>query len=81
MPFGAYEYLILPMGVMPALDLFQARMVHMFTDMKEWCPFLYIDGILHFKGDMFKQHLLILDKTLQLIGKYNLQVSTEKSRF
>jgi hypothetical protein len=30
MPFGAYECLTLPMGVMPALDLFQARMVHIF---------------------------------------------------
>jgi hypothetical protein len=28
MPFGAFEYLTLPMGVMPASDLFQARMVH-----------------------------------------------------
>ena len=34
MPFGAYECLTLPIGVMPASDLFQARM-DMFADMKE----------------------------------------------
>ncbi len=33
MPFGAYECLTLPMGVMPASDLFQARMVHLFAEM------------------------------------------------
>jgi hypothetical protein len=35
MPFEAYECLTLPMGVMPASDLFQARMVHIFADMNE----------------------------------------------
>jgi hypothetical protein len=35
MPFGAYECLTLPMGVMPALELFQSRMVHMFADMNK----------------------------------------------
>ena len=49
MPFGAYECLTLPMGVMPASDLFQARMVHIFADKNNKRPFPYIDDILHFK--------------------------------
>jgi hypothetical protein len=81
MPFGAYECLTLPMGVMPASDLFQARMVQIFAEMDERRPFPYIDNILHFKGDTFEQHLLILDEILRLIGKSGLQVSAEKSRF
>jgi hypothetical protein len=81
MPFGAYECLTLPMGVMPASDLFQARMVHIFAELDEQRSFPYIDDILHFKGDTFEQHLSILDEILGLIGKSGLQVSAEKSRF
>ncbi len=44
MPFGAYECLTLPMGVMPATDLFEARMVHIFAEMNERRPFPYIDA-------------------------------------
>jgi hypothetical protein len=80
MLFGAYECLTLVMGVMPALDLFQARMVHIFVGMDERRPFPYINDILNFKGDMFEQHLSILEEILGLIGKNGLQVSAEKSR-
>jgi hypothetical protein len=69
------------MGVMPASDLFQARMVHIFAGMDEQRPFPYINNILHFKGDTFERHLSILDEILGLIGKNGLQVSAEKSRF
>jgi hypothetical protein len=81
MPFGAYKCLTLPIGVMPALDLFQSRMVHMFANMNEQRPFLYINDILHFKGTLFEEHISILDKILTLVGKSGLQVSAEKSRF
>ncbi len=80
MPFGAYECLILPMGVMPATDIFQARMVHVFADMGERRPFPYVDDILHFKGGSFEQHLEILNEILSLLAKCGLQVS-DKSRF
>jgi hypothetical protein len=61
MPFGAFECLTLPMGVMPASDLFQARMVHTFAEMGDQCSFPYIDNILHFKGSTFDEHIEILD--------------------
>ena len=80
MPFGAYECLTLPMGVMPATDLFQARMVHVFADMDERRPYPYIDDILHFKGDTFEEHLAILNEILQLLIACGMQVS-DKSRF
>ena len=57
MPFGAFECLTLPMGVMPASDLFQARKVHTFAEMGDQRPFPYIDDILHFKGATFKEHI------------------------
>ena len=81
MPFGAFECLTLPMGVMPASDLYQARMVHIFAPMKSLRLFPYIDDVLHFKGATFEEHLNILDKILRQIGQAGLQVSTEKSRF
>ena len=44
-PFGAYECLTLPMGVMPASDIFQARMVDLFADVGKTRPYPYIDDI------------------------------------
>ncbi len=67
MPFGAYEYIALPMGVMPATDLFQARMTHLFEDMGDNQPFPYIDDILHFKGATLEEQLTILDEILKRI--------------
>ena len=51
MPFRVYECLMLPMGVMPASDLFQYRMVHIFADMGKDHPLPYIDDILHTKRE------------------------------
>ena len=70
MPFVAFECLTLPMGVMPASDLFQSRMVHMFAGMNEWRPFPYINNDLHFKGTTFEEHISILDEILTLIGEH-----------
>jgi len=80
-PFGAYECLTLPMGVMPASDIFQARMVDLFTNMGKNRPNPYSDDILHFKGDTFKEHIRILGQILQLFESIGMQVSVEKSRF
>ena len=59
-PFGAYECLTLPMGVMPASDIFQAQMVDLFANMGKNRPYPYIDDILHFKGGTFEEHIEIL---------------------
>jgi hypothetical protein len=61
-PFGAYQCLTLPMEVMSALDIFQARMVDLFASMGKNRPYPYIDDILHFKGDMFEEHLRLSAK-------------------
>ena len=80
-PFGAYECLTLPMGVMPASDIFQARMVDLFANMGKNRPYPYIDDILHFKGDTFEEHIEILCKILKLLTKMGMQISVEKSCF
>jgi hypothetical protein len=80
-PFGAYECLTLPMGVMPASDIFQARMVDLFANMGKNRPYPYINDILHFKGDTFEEHIEILCEILKLLTKMGMQISVEKSRF
>jgi hypothetical protein len=69
------------MGIMLALDLFQSQMVHLFSEANNQQPFLYMDNIFHFKGLTFKEHILILNKILQLIGINGMQVSADKSQF
>jgi hypothetical protein len=50
----------LPMGVKPATDIFQARMVSVFMSMPKNRPKPYIDDIFHGKGSAFDEHLEIL---------------------
>ena len=81
MPYGGNECLPLPMGVMPATDLFQARMTQLFADMGDNQPFPCIDDILHFKGATLEEHITILDEILKKIEQSGLRVSSEKSHF
>ncbi len=81
MPIGFYSCTVLPMGVMPATDIFQSRMVSIFADMGPEKPIPYINDIIHSKGATFKLHLDILDKIFQHLGKAGMQVDTDKSKF
>ena len=38
MPFGLFECLVLPQGVKPATDIFQARIMALFTPMWDLTP-------------------------------------------
>jgi hypothetical protein len=51
--FGVFECVVLPMGVKPATDIFQARMVSVFMSMPKNRPKPYIDDIFHRKGSAF----------------------------
>ena len=62
--FGFFECCVLPMGIKPATDIFQSRMVGIFQPMKENRPNPYIDNIFHGKGKDFDKHLTILDNIL-----------------
>lgn len=57
-PFGFYECCVLPIGVSPATDKFQARTIGPFAPMaKPKRPDPYIDDILHTNGKNFGEHL------------------------
>ncbi len=69
------------MGVMPATDIFQSRMVSIFADMGPEKPIHHINDIIHLKGATFKLHLDVLDKIFQHLGKDGMQVNADKSKF
>ena len=81
MPFGFFECLVLPMGVTPATDIFQARMVSVFASMGENRPSPYIDDILLTKGATFEEHLNLLEICLRLLMEAGMQVNAKKSNF
>ena len=81
MPFDCFEYCQLPMGIMPATNIFQARIVSTFQGMREKRPHPYIDDIFHSKGGNFEEHLTILDEILRRLKKDGWQVNAIKSLF
>ena len=60
--FGFFSPCVLPIGVRPATDIFQSRMVGIFMSMEADKPNPYIDDIFHGKGDDFDSHLNILNE-------------------
>ncbi len=79
MPFGLFECQVLPMGVKPATDIFQSRIVRLFAPMQDCAPSSYLDDNLHIKGKDFIEHLSILDEVLTQIEEAKLQVNAKKS--
>ena len=78
-PFGFYECQVLPMGVMPATDIFQSRMVDIFAAMIEDEPDPYIGDILQCQGANFEEHLAGLDEILRRLKEAGMQVNLNKS--
>jgi hypothetical protein len=77
--FGVFECVVLPMGVKPATDIFQARMVYVFMSMPKDRPKPYIDDIFHGKGPSFDEHLEILAEIIRLLRLPGMQVNLDKS--
>ena len=78
-PFGFFECCVLPMGVKPATDIFQSRMVEIFISMSVNKPNPYIDNIVQGKGKDFNDHLIIRDNIFQQLKEAGMQVNLTKS--
>ena len=76
--FGIFECCVLPMGIKPATDIFQSRMVGIFHGMPNK-PNPYIDDIFYGKGEDFDSHLSILDDIFQHLSDHSMQVNLDKS--
>jgi recombinational DNA repair protein (RecF pathway) len=69
------------MGVKPATDIFQARMMSAFMSMPKDRPKPYIDDIFHGnKGSSFDEHLEILVEIFRLLRLSGMQVNLDKSK-
>ena len=77
--FGSFECCVLSMGMKPATDIFQSRMVGVFQQMRANKPNPYIDDIFHGKGKTFDEHLPILDEIFQQLKEHGMQVNLDKS--
>ena len=77
--FGFFECRVLPMGIRPATDIFQSRMVGIFMSMGTSKPNPYIDDIFHGKGSDFDSHLEILNEIFQRLKEAGMQVNLTKS--
>ena len=77
--FGFFECCVLPMGIKPATDIFQSRMVGVFQPMTKNKPNPYIDDIFHGKGDDFDSHLDILSEIFTRLLEAGMQVNLAKS--
>jgi hypothetical protein len=69
------------MGVRPATDIFQSRMVSVFADMGLDKPIPYTNNIFISSGNTFEEHLAILEETLVQLGNAGFQVNMDKSEF
>ena len=67
------------MGIKPASDIFQSRMVGVFQPMEHGKPTPYIDDIFHGKGNTFGEHLAILAKIFRRLLEARMQVNPDKS--
>ena len=71
---GFFECCMLPMGIRPATDIFQSKMVGIFVSMEANKPNPYIDNIFHGKGNTFNEHLAILEEIFQCLLDARMQL-------
>ena len=79
LPFGKYEYLKLPMGLINSPDIFQEKISELFYGFEHVRA--YIDDILLTTKKDWSDHLLHLEQVLQKLAEAGLKVNADKSFF
>ena len=79
LPFGKYEYLKLPMGLINSPDIFQEKISELFYGFEHVRA--YIDDILLTTKKDWSDHLLELEQVLQKLAEEGLKVNANKSFF
>ncbi|MGH7954793.1 MAG: reverse transcriptase family protein, partial [Gloeomargaritales cyanobacterium] len=75
-PWGKYRFKRLPLGVHPAVDIFQALMQALFQDFEKVRTFL--DDLKLCTSESFDDHLQHLGKVLQVLLENNLSLNVKK---
>jgi hypothetical protein len=76
LPWGLYQYNMLPMGVKPATDIFQQRMSTLFFDMP--VVVIYVDDTIIFGYADFNSHLIDVTEVLCRLEAAGMQVNPDK---
>ena len=77
LPWGNYAYRCLPQGCVVASDVFQYKMIMIFSNFED--IIVYIDNILLYTKKTFQHHLQRLELVLQQLRKNNLHVHVEET--
>ena len=78
-PWGTYEYLWLPMGIVGVPDIFQEQTSNLFHDIE--FVRAYLDDLLVITKGKCEEHPKRLDTILQRLQEVGLRVNAEKSVF
>jgi len=79
LPWGLYQYNMLPMGVKPASDIFQKRMGELFFNMP--VVIILMDDTIVFGYANFGSHLVDVIEVLKRLQKAGMQVKPEKCKW
>jgi hypothetical protein len=74
--WGLYRYNALPMGIKPAADIFQERMSHLFSDLRQVVAYMDDLKALGFKD--FDDHLALIKEVLRRLMDAGFQVNPSK---
>ncbi len=79
LPWGKYEYQVLPMGLLNSPDIFQENMSNLFRDLEFVRE--YIDDLLVTSSGSLTDHLEKVEQVLHRLQKAGLRVNANKSKF
>ena len=77
--FGNYKFCVMPFGLCNAPATFQREMNRIFFDLIGECLFVYIDDLIIFQ--LFREHILHLNKAFQILQNNGLKINIEKCEF
>lgn len=79
MPWGIYQYTVLPMGICNAPDIFQGIMMKLLGDLV-WCQ-VYMDDILITSNGTYNDHIDKLEQVLRRLEKAGFRANVRKCTF
>lgn len=78
-PFGKYQFLVMPFGLVGAPSVFQRLMTNTFADSPH-CTAAYMDDVVVF-SETWHDHLIHLDQAIARLNKTGLSLKLEKCHF
>ena len=76
LPWGLYEYLSMPIGIVMATDVFQARLACLFSHISH--VLVYIDDIAIIGYSTYEEHMKDVAEVLDILSKVGMQVNPLK---